>query len=439
VSPTTRPQSRALSRRSVLKHGAVAAAASAAAPVFSGFAGPLVADANAAALPMVTPKWSQLAAESFGVCAMPLYDKTAYHYRSAWIGNLASMGVHFIRGSYGEGSTASRETVSLLRSHHMKWGMIGIEEDELTAPDSRIVARVNDIANRAADVCLYVEGINEPNHNRDRSRVPSNWKELTLAKQKTLWQAVQARPQLRGRVAVLGPSFQMNAIRDSDYKWFADHGLLNYMTHIGSHAYSGGRYPDEKFQSLLGPALKHWKKPVWVTETGYTNALAGPGGPNPVPEAVAGVYAPSAVLEAIDRNWKLTWFEVLDDPDSGSKSEIEANYGLFALTNNRMAPPWRAKPAANALKGILTSLRDPGPAYRPRAIGLRVSAPVADVRWTALGKRDGSVRLYLRRAAEVYNPDSRRMLSVPKVRVAITTARGTKTVDVGAAVTSVRL
>ncbi len=431
----TNAQPRALSRRSVLKRGAVAAAA----PIFSGWAGPLSQTASAAALPTVTPKWSQLAVDSFGVCAMPLHDKSVYHYRSAWIANLSSIGIRYIRSFYQEGFAPTYETVSLLRQRGMKWGIVAIDEDELTAPDSRIIARVNDIANRAADVCLFVEGINEPNHNRDGSPVPSNWKELTLQKQKVLWQAVQARSELRGRVAVLGPSMQMNEVTDSDYKWFLDRGLMNYMTHAGSHGYSGGRYPDRKFATQLKPMLTYWKKPVWITESGFTNSLSGPTGPSPIPEWAAGVYAPSAVLEAIDRNWKVTWFEVLDDPDAGSKDITEANYGLYALVNNQKAPPWRAKPAATALKGILTSMRDPGTAYRPASIGLRVSAPTADVRWTALGKRDGSVRLYLRRAAEVYDPKYKRTLTVPKVTVTIETAKGARTVSVGAEVVSVLL
>jgi len=232
---------------------------------------------------------------------------------------------------------------------------------------------------------------------------------------------------------------QMNNITEADYKWFADRGLMNYMTHVGSHGYSGGRYPDRKFAEQLRPMLTHWKKPTWITETGYTNSLAGPTGPSPIPEWAAGIYAPSALLEAVDRGWKVTWFEALDDPDAGAKSVTEANYGLYALEGTRMAPPWRAKPAAIALKGLLTGLKDPGPAYRPASIGLRVSAPVTDVRWTALGKRDGSVRLYLRRAAEVYDARTRRTLSVPKVTVAIATSKGVRTVPVGAEVVSVLL
>ena len=438
MSLSPRPQSRALSRRSILKRGALSAAAGVTAPVFSGWAGPLSSAANAA-LPMVAPKWSHRAVESFGVCAMPLHDKSVYHYRSSWISNLSSMGISYIRSSYEPGFAPTYETVSLLRQRGMKWGMIAVEEDELTVSDSRIINRINDIANRAADVCLYVEGINEPNHSRDGSPVPSNWKELTLQKQKVVWQAVQARSELRGRVAVLGPSLQMNEVSDSDYKWFADRGLMNYMTHAGTHGYSGGRYPDRKFATQLKGVTTYWRKPVWITEAGYTNAQAGYWGPAPIPEWVAGVYAPSAVLEAVDRGWKYTWFEVLDDPDAGDKNITEANYGLYALENNRMAPPWRAKPAASALKAILTGMKDPGPTYTPRAIGLQVSAPTADVRWTALGKRDGSVRVYLRRAAEVYDAREKRTISVPKVTVTITTGKGTRTVSVGAEVVPVLL
>ncbi len=193
MSTNTPVQSRALSRRNVLKHGAVAAAASAAAPVFSGFAGPLTSSASAAGLPLVTPKSSQLALESFGVCAMPLHDHSVYHYRSAWIGNLASMGVSFIRGTYKQGFDPTYQTVSLLRQHHMKWGMVIVTD--LRQSDADIVARVNDIARKAADVCLSFEGINEPNYNRGGGGVMRNWREVTLP-----WASITAtRPKLSAR------------------------------------------------------------------------------------------------------------------------------------------------------------------------------------------------------------------------------------------------
>ena len=435
MSPSTKPQSRTLSRRHVIKRGAFAAAAGAAAPVFSGWASPLTPAASAATLPLVTPKSSQAAVESFGVCAMPMHDTSVYKYRSAWIGNLAGMGVSFIRGTYKPGFAPSYETANLLRQHRMKWNMVLVTD--LAQSDADIVGRVNDIARKCPDVCLAVEGINEPNYSRTGARVPSNWRELTLQKQKVLWQAVQARPELRGK-AVLGPSLQMRHVTEADFQWFASHGLNNYMTHAGTHCYPSGRYVDFNFEPLTQAMRRYWPKPVWITETGYTNALADAGGQRPVPEWVAGVYAPSAALEAIDRGWKVNWFEALDDVDPGAKDEVEANYGLFAVGSG-IAPPWRAKPAAVALKGILNGLKDPGPAFRPQPIGLRIAASTADVRWTALGKRDGSVRLYLRRSAEVYNSDTDRAIPVSSSKVTITTAKGTRTVSVGAEVTSVLL
>ncbi len=435
MSPIT-PQSGALSRRHVLKRGAVAAAAGAAAPVFSGWASPLTPAASAATLPQVTPKSSQAALESFGVCAMPLHDHSVYQYRSAWIGNLAAMGVPFIRGTYKQGFAPTYETARLLRERRMKWHMVLVTD--LRQSDADIRARVNDIASKNADVCFAVEGINEPNYSRGGSWVPSNWRELTLAKQKVLWQAVQARPELRGK-PVLGPSLQMQKATEADFQWFASHGLNNYMTHAGTHCYPTGRYIDSNFDANTRVMRKYWNKPVWVTETGYTNALADAGGQRPVPEWVAGVYAPSAALEAIDRGWKVNWFEVMDDVDAGAKNDVEANYGLYAVGSTISPSGWRAKPAAIALKGILNGLKDPGTAFRPQTIGLRVAASTADVRWTALGKRDGSVRLYLRRTAEVYDARTGRTLTVAPAKVTITTAKGTRTVSVDSQVTSVLL
>jgi hypothetical protein len=366
---------------------------------------------------------------------MPLHDHSVYQYRSAWIDNLAAMGVSFIRGTYKPGFAPTYETARLLRGRRLKWHMVLITD--LRQTDADIKARVNDIAAKNADVCVAVEGINEPNTDR-RGPMPSNWRELTLQKQKVLWQAVQARPELRG-TAVLGPSLHMQRATESDFQWFASHGLNNYMTHAGTHCYPAGRYIDSNFDSLTSAMRRHWRKPVWITETGYNNALAlTGGGPQPVPEWVAGVYAPSAALEAIDRGWKVNWFEALDDVDAGAKDDVEANYGLFAVGATK-APPWRAKPAAVALRGILPSLKDPGPAYRPPTIGLRVAASTPDVRWTALGKRDGSVRLYLRRTVEVYDTGTNRARSVANSRVTITTAKGTRTVSVGAEVVSVLL
>ncbi len=422
-----------LSRRHVVMAG-VAAASS---PVWSGVAGPgLTESAEAATLPSVKPKWSHLAYESFGVNSMPNHIRTAYQYRRQWMQSLDGLGVRYFRGMWGRGSNSTYDTAALAREMGLKWGMTVIPT--LSMSDDAIRASIADISARAASTCIYVEGVNEPNYPRQLGYVPTNWRQLTLQKQRVLWQAVRSHGNL-AHVKVLSPSLQMVKATASDYEWFARNGLLNYMSHCGTHLYPGGHYPDHTMDSRLAPMRKYWPKPVWVTETGYNNALATTGGHKPVPEDVAAIYGPSTILEAVDRNYQTVWFEALDDPDAGAKDEIEANLGMWALQSNRQAPPWRAKPVVPVLKAFLAELRDPGAAYSPRAIGLKVSSSASDVRWTALGKRDGSVRLYLRRARDCWDPQARVRLRVPAVATTITTAQGSRTVSVGSQVVTVRL
>jgi hypothetical protein len=428
---TPAPASR-MSRRAVL----TTAVAGASAPLLTGFAGTaLTSPADAATLPLVTPKWSHLAYQSFGVNAMVNHAKSSYQYNSAWMANLRDMGVHYIRGQYALGASLTAATTRATRQYGMKWGMSVCPD--LSMSDATIKATIADIAKNAADVCLFLEGVNEPNYPRQLGYVPSNWRQLTLAKQKVIYQAARSHASL-AHVPILTPSLQMVAVTASDYKWFADNGLMNVVTHAGSHCYPGGWYPDHSMASLLNPMKAYWHKPVWITETGYTNAVASTSGQKPTPEDVAGIYAPSAILEAVDRGYQTVWFEVLDDPDSGSKNEVEANLGLWGMQSG-MAPPWRPKPAVGALKAFLAETKDPGATYKPRAIPLRVTSSASDVRWTALGKRNGSVRLYLRRAKDCWDPIHKVRLKVPAVPVTVSTAKGSRTVSVGSSVVSLVL
>jgi hypothetical protein len=396
--------------------------------VWSGIAvSQLAPRADAAGLPLVKPKWSEAAFRSFGVNAMPNHGKTSYGWTEQWMSSLDSIGISYLRGCWAKGLAATYNTAGLARKYGMQWGMIVI--DDVKMSDATITATVADIAAKGADLCVYVEGVNEPNGPRNLGYIPSDWKQRTLQQQKVLYQAVKSHANL-SHVAILGPSLQIKRATDSDWKWFRDNGLMNYMTHSGTHYYPGGFYPDHGMDSTLSGMKKYWPKPVWVTETGYTNALATKEGHHPVPEAVAAVYAPLSLLEAVDRGYQVAYFETLDDPDAGSKDQIEANFGLWAIESGE-GPPWRPKPIVSALRTFLSGLRDPGATYTPPSIGLQVSSSAPDVRWTALGKRDGSVRLYLRRATECWDPIGQKPISVPKASVKITTNKGSQTVSVG--------
>lgn len=388
------------------------------------------------ALPLVRPISSDSAFRSFGVCAHPNHLKSVYQYSTQWVDALANINAHFIRGMYDHRLSATPIVTRRLRERGMRWGMTVCPD--LKTPDSLLAARIEHIAKNAADLCLYIEGVNEPNHDRSGGSVPKNWAQLAVAKQKVIWEAVRKHNALN-HVKVMGPSLRAVSATAQDHINLRNNRLLDYSDCVGIHSYPGGRYPSNSMDSRCSLAKTYWPgTPIWITEIGYTNALATNSGHRPASESVSAIYAPIALLECLDRGYPAVWYEALDDPDAGAKDNIESNFGLYAL-NAGMAPPWRMKPAAAALRDFLATLRDPGAAYTPKPIPLQVQPDTPDVRATAIARRDGSVRLLLRRSTDCWDPQRGREINVSTVNVRVTTGAGTRSVTVGSQIRSIAL
>lgn len=394
----------------------------------------------------VTPGWSELVHRSFGVCAHPSFQQSVYRYNDEWVAGLVDMGAHYFRGLYADHLPLVDATVESARRHGLKWGMLVCNDVEY--PPALLERRIADIARRAADVCLFIEGVNEPNYVRGGGSPPSDWAERAVALQQTLYDAVRSHREL-DEVTVVGPSLQAVVATDEDYDRLAELGLGELMDSAGMHSYPGGRYPEAGLDARSAPLRRNFPdRGVWLTETGYTNALSTSQGSQPAPEDVVAAYAPMAILEAWDRGMPIVWYEALDDPDPGAKEDAESNYGLFAVGADG-APPWRAKPVVQTLSDFLSQLRDGGSGrgagsgaatdYQPPDIELGVRSDAVDLRWTALGRRDGSTWLHLRRALDRWDPVAQSLLAVPEVEVELVTTAGRRTVVVGDQVTSVRL
>jgi hypothetical protein len=148
----------------------------------------------------------------------------------------------------------------------------------LSMPDSHIVARIKHIAANAADVCLYVEGINEPNYVRGGGAVPSDWRQRTVAKQRLIWQTVKGDSRL-SRVKVLGPSLQAVKATEGDYNILGDLGLAQYIDYAAIHRYPGGHYPNVLLDTNVSWVKRHLSgRPVWITETATPTAWRTPRG-----------------------------------------------------------------------------------------------------------------------------------------------------------------
>jgi hypothetical protein len=309
--------------------------------------------------------------------------------------------------------------------------------EDWSLTDAGLVKRINHIAENAADVCLYVEGVNEPNHERDGSKAPSDWIQRTIQKQKIIWNTVKSDERLK-HVRVLGPSLHGVAATEADFAAIARAGLPNYMDFAALHKYPTGHYPDWLLDEKLAWIKKYWGgKRTWITETGYTNSTGARNGQNPVPEDVSARYAPSSLLEAVDRDCKVIWYELLDDPDFGAKDVLESNFGMFAADS--LSGPFRAKPIVGVMRQFLDGLRDDGPGYSPKEIPLRITSAAEDVRSTVIARRDGAVTVYLRRSSPCWDVRSYKRIYVPSVDVKIESARGAQTVKVDDEVRAVRL
>jgi hypothetical protein len=326
---------------------------------------------------------------------------------------------------YAHELAATAVAVTAARSNNLKWGMTVCPG--LSFPNSTLVARIKHIAANAADRCLFIEGINEPNYNHATGTVPVDWAERTVAKQRLIWQTVKGDSRL-SHVKILGPKLQATVGTASHYEELGAAGIAQYMDFGALACYPGGLYPYSALDQRLGWITQYWGgKPAWITETGYTNALAATRGHAVVPEDVAAIYAPSLLLEAVAHGCRVSVFELLDSLDGGVKDDTEANFGLFALRDGE-APPWRTKPIASALRSFLSGLKDPGPAYTPAPVLLRVTSPASDVRSTVTAKRNGSATVHLRRAMNVWDPVTKTPIAVPEVAVKIQTVLGSRTV-----------
>ena len=241
---------------------------------------------------------------------------------------LSQTGASYFEGQTQHGTSAAAETVSAARSRNIKWGMT--VESDLNFSDSALVARIKHIAANAADRCLYIEGVNEPNYNRDTGTVPTNWAARTVTKQRIIWQTVKGdyqavsgqgpRPEAAGgcrhREPLSGPGCSRHRAVHGDRR--------PARIPVRLVPVSPGEPAARLDQAVLG------RQTAWISETGYTNALAAISQGTVRRRAT---YAPSLLLEALDRGCRgVAVFELLDSPNA-AKGDIPGQ--LRALRHAR--------------------------------------------------------------------------------------------------------
>ena len=406
----------AYTRRSALAAG-VAAAGIAGTGLVPGPAAAGQARSMAAALPLVRPMSAQRVQQNWGICDHP--DFTAgYQNRAAVLDRIAGMRIACIRGMFTHDSRGDA-TAARLRANDMGWVMM-VYPTEHGMTTAKLVARIRYIGDHAADLCRAIEGPNEWNNSRSGG-TPMTAAE-TVAVQKTIYQTVRADPRL-DHVKVLGPSAHVLVLdrhNGSDYLDLVRAGIAPYQDGQAVHSYPIAKEVTNKLAGRLDYVYAAFgdNYPVQVTETGWTTG--GTTGTPQNTEADAASYAAQAVLVMAGLKIPTMRYETLDDSPLGGRD----GFGLWSCTSTTDTSKWRAKPEVSSVGNLLRALFDPGPAYVPAPVQLRI---VGAVESAVTGKRDRTATAWL-----WTNADS-------PVQASVTDSQGTRTFRVTKNLTRVPL
>jgi len=250
------------------------------------------------------------------------------------------------------------------------------------------------------NVAGFTESLEGPNEN-DYPAVDADWA-ANLRSYQCEWARKIRGDEVLSTKTVIGPSSHIERGFDpvlGDLSACLDRGNL--------HPYPGAQSPDRTNQgdlsvSLDGAQSTSGDKPVWVTESGYHNAVNCSGcGHDPASEAAAGVYLPRMFMENFRRGIPRTYsYELIDLWPDPERDEPEKNFGLLRNDGSR-------KPGFVALRNLLTILADRGSASGKLAYSLQCSDCPESLRQVLLRKSTGAYYLVVWPESSVWNRTTR--------------------------------
>lgn len=383
---------------------------------------------DAAGASIVVPTWSEAIRRNYGIVAHPDLTRSVYSRVDAWTLRASQLGAYYIRGMYDPRLPATKRTVERCRALGLKWHMLLAPENwGLTLEELRI--RLAHIRDHAADVCIAVEGISEPNTHGDGGDFRPDWPAATAEYQHTISNFVRATPRL-SHIEVVGPSLRLTTGDPAaDYMALARTGIGRYQTRAGTHSYSGGFPPQHQLDQRLGWVSESFGSiKTVITETGYRDERGSNGGHRAVPADVAATYAPRALLEAVTRGCPSTRSGLLDLRGSG-EHEPQSSFGLIECPDLDPAT-WRNKPEFWAMRKLLASLRDASAEYSPPPVQFAISGP-STLRHVLIGKSDGGCRVLMYLDTSVWDPVRKARVTSSGATITVTDRLGPRRVRVG--------
>ena len=346
--------------------------------------------------------------DSVGVNTHLGYDNQAYG--TAWPlvrDRLVELGVKHVRdASYRDGTrlTDVAPRMRELASHGIRGNLLS--SDPLMRWGSGTMDQ--HLAWVKKNVPDFVESLEGPNEYDYPSDDP-DWERTLRAYQCEWAQKIRADPVLAGK-RVIGPS--------PGGVGFDTLGDLTGCLDAGNlHPYPGAWAPNTSNVGDLSVQIARAQKvsgakPIWITESGYHNAINCSCGHDPVSETAAGVYVPRMFMEYFRRGIPRTYaYELIDGLPDPQRSDPQRNFGLL---RNDGTP----KPAFTTTRNLLTILADSGAASGRLAFGLSCeSGCSAPLRHVLLRKTSGAYYLAVWAESSAWNASTRSDRSTPPQQV----------------------
>ena len=311
--------------------------------------------------------------DSFGVNVHLHFTDTPYANFGAVKSALQKLGVHHVRDGLIDTSWTP------YYDRHNELGRIGIKGTFITAPKNDDGLLVS-YPNRMHDSFEAYEAPNEYDISGD-----PHWAATLSAFMQRLHNVVKSHPETTP-FPIIGPSFtQAGSFQNAV-------ALGSFFDYANLHNYFGGRNPGTPGWGNNGYGSIAWNldltthawpgKPVFTTETGYTNDAANPQG---IPEDVSAKYLPRAFLEQWLHGIRRTYSYELVDLGSNH------NDGSHGLLHSDFTP----KLGYTAIQNLIHLLSDPGPTFTGEKLNFTLSGNLTSIHHLLLEKRDGSFYLTL--------------------------------------------
>jgi hypothetical protein len=328
-----------------------------------------------------TPRPADSLVDSMGVNVHMTYGNTAYSNIAAVRTMLQALGLRHVRdggkylsdsaynqyefGAYGNVSSLGIG-FDLILTFEASMDPNPMTESDLTA--LRALASANSVTIDS------LEGPNEIDIQGDK-----NWVSDTRSFMQSVSSANSETTNFP-KVTLLGPSL---AGASNDWVLLGD---LTAYENVGDiHPYANTQYPSYNF-ALNRTNEQHvsGSQKIYVTESGWSNAMKATDGSPNVTEEVSGRYVSRLFLETLLWGWPRTYvYELVDEQNDPGLTNTQDHFGLFRYD-------YSPKPAATVIENMVLLMSDKGYTFTPTALSYSLTVPTSSVHHLLFQKHDGS-------------------------------------------------